>query len=91
MCLQGNFYETHGAGAVQEACGSLEEQFQDEAGALDSLFAASCSQQAQHQGQSCWVVSEVSEGGGESMGLEMNAIRARCERLFKPQLHLPPA
>lgn len=49
---------------------------------------------AQHRGQSCWAVPEVSEGGGESMGLEMNAqsaaIRARRERLFKPQLHFTP-
>lgn len=48
---------------------------------------------AQHQGQSCWVASEISEGS-ESMGLEMNvqsaAIRARFERLFKPQLLFTP-
>lgn len=59
--------------------------------ALLKLLAVS---RAQHQGQSCWVVSEVSEGGGESMGLEMYAqsaaIRARSERLFKPQLHFTP-
>lgn len=91
MCPMGNFYETHGGGGVQEACSSLGEKFWDEAGALGSPFTASCSQQGTALRPELLGFSEASEGGGESMGLEMNvqsaAIRARCERFVKLQLH----
>lgn len=68
MCLVGNLYETHGAGDVQEASDSLEEQLgvrQVPWAALSHFLAVSG---AQCHDQSCWFVSEASEGGDVSMG-----------------------